>query len=295
MSARTYGYTRVSTTEQFHSRLSIDEQQAQIKAFCAQHELDLGPDDSRLMEESASAYTLQFQERPVGRALNTTLQPGDHLVIVKVDRAFRDMNDALATVQAWNARGILIHLLDLPLCEHPIFGKLLLAVLAWAAEFESDRRGERMIEAWRSAKRSGKHMGRSHSPWGFRWVGSKKLRTARLEYCPEERAVMAVCWDLYREGIAVQAICGHLIRHRVAPLDRRPEWNRKTRYKPADVYHPRYVREMVYAEGELRYYEAQGLSPEEAAQQWLADWPRGLLPSRDQIIERLKLGEPTAC
>ena len=65
-----YGYARVSTTEQFHSRLSIDEQQRQIQTFCDRQGLDLGSDGSRIGEEAASAYKLHFCQRPLGKRLN---------------------------------------------------------------------------------------------------------------------------------------------------------------------------------------------------------------------------------
>lgn len=296
MNAPAYGYARVSTDEQYHSRLSIDEQQAQITSFCEQHELDLGPARCRLREEAASAYKLRFEKRPVGGELNALLRAGDHLVIAKVDRAFRNMTDAFNRVQDWHQRGILVHILDTPgggYGADPLFDKLILAVLAWSAEFESQRRSERMVDAWRSARKTGKHMGLSHAPWGFRWRGNKRLGTARLDYCPEERAVMAVCFELHQQQrLSIAAICSQLIRRRLKPMDRRPEWTRNTKYRLADVYHGRYVREMIVGEAQLRYYEAAGLCPEEAAAQWLIDFRRDRLPGNDEIMSRLTPGAP---
>src|SRR5579863_1306825 len=121
-----YGYTRVSTEEQFATRLSIDEQQRQIREFCAANRLDLGPREERLREESASAYKLRFDERPVGHVLNGQLQAGDHLVIAKLDRAFRDMVDAFNTVDDWHKREIEVHILDVPeVGGNAIFGRLI--------------------------------------------------------------------------------------------------------------------------------------------------------------------------
>src|SRR5262245_52481429 len=133
---RCWGYARVSTDEQLNSRLSIDEQRRRIREFCQGNNLDLGPHDSRLGEESASAYHLHFLERPVGKLIDSQMRRGDHIVIAKLDRAFRDMNDAFKSVQSWQERGIVLHMLDLPGCGNPIFDRLILAVLSWCAEFE---------------------------------------------------------------------------------------------------------------------------------------------------------------
>lgn len=294
MAPRTWGYARVSTDEQFGTRLSIDEQRRQIVEHCRKNGLDLGPNDERLREEAESAYKHRFQERPLGKALDAELREGDYVVIAKIDRAFRNMHDAVRCVEDWQKRGVTVRILDMPGSGNPLFDKLILGVLAWAAEFESWRRGERMADAWRSARKKGRHMGLSHAPWGFRWCGKKSDGTAHLEYFPEERETMRLVWSLYQEAhLSIPRICGYLVRNRIAPADRRPPWSRKTNYKPAAVYHQRYVREMLGVEAQLRYYEAAGLSPEAAAEEWLRDYRQNLLPGEDEIRERLTKGEIT--
>ena len=291
MGPRTWGYVRVSTDEQYGTRLSIDEQRRQIIEFCRKREFDLGPDDCRLREEAESAYKLRFQQRPIGKQLDVELRKDDHLIIAKLDRAFRDMQNALHCMEAWQLRGIRVHILDIPGGDGGIFDKLILAVLAWVAEWESHRRGERMADAWRSARKQGRHMGLSHAPWGFRWTGSKNLGTAQLEYFPEERETMRLVWDLFLDHTSISRICSYLVRNRIVPADRRPPWSRKTKYRTAEVYHARYVREMIRVEAELLYYEAAGLMPEEAAVQWLQDYRKDLLPDTEAIQERLMKGE----
>jgi DNA invertase Pin-like site-specific DNA recombinase len=281
---RAFGYARVSTTEQFQSRLSIDEQQTQIRDFCRPQGLDLGPGECRLGEEAASAYDLPFTERPVGGKIHGALQRGDHIVIAKLDRAFRDMTDALTTVDEWRTRGVEIHILDLPVGGNPLFDKLLLSLLAWMAEFESARKSERMADAWRSAKRSGRPIGAQNAPWGFRWIGTRVRATQRIVYFPEERAVMRLCFDLWSDKQrTISAIASQLIRQRITPYDRRPEWRQKRRGMCADVYHLRYIREMIFQEAQFRFYEARGFSPEEAAHQWLVDARAGTLPSPEVV------------
>ena len=282
-----YGYTRVSTEEQFATRLSIDEQQRQIREFCAANRLDLGPREERLREESASAYKLRFDERPVGHVLNGQLQAGDHLVIAKLDRAFRDMVDAFNTVDDWHKREIEVHILDVPeVGGNAIFGRLILGVLAWCAEFESHRRSERMADAYRSARRRGQPI-RQCAPVGFRWVGRRSQGTHQLQYFPEEREHMRLCYDLWAEHeLSLGAIASQLLCHRVKPFDKRaPDAIRSSQRKVAEDYHPPRISQLIRTEGEFRFYEAQGLAPEEAAAEWLVNWGQETLPTPDELAE----------
>jgi DNA invertase Pin-like site-specific DNA recombinase len=293
---RAHGYARVSTTEQYQSRLSIDEQHTQIRAYCQLKGLDLGPAECRLGEEAASAYETKFLERPCGSRLDAALQAGDHLVIAKLDRAFRDMGDAVTTVEQWRRRGIEVHILDIPSGGAPIFDRLILGLLSWLAEFESHRKSERMADAWRSAKRSGRPIGAQNAPWGFRWIGTKLRSTQQIVSFPEERAVMRLCFDLWSdEQRTISEIASVLIHQRITPYDRRPEWRQNRRGTCAEVYHLRYIREMIFQEAQFRFYEARGLSPDEAAQQWLADARNGTLPSREELLASLESSKGAVC
>ncbi|MBY0513160.1 MAG: recombinase family protein [Gemmataceae bacterium] len=285
---RAFGYARVSTDEQYKSRLSINEQIAQIKACAERLGLDLGPDGSRIAEEPVSAYKTQFAQRPVGKKLDETLEKGDHIIIAKVDRAFRDMVDAFTRVSAWQARGIVVHLLDIPGYGegNELFGKLILAILAWCAEFESKRKGERMVEAWRQAKLAGKPFGRICAPPGFKWVGSRKMNTHRLEYFPDEREVMKLFYELHMEqGMPLRRITSMTFRHRMTPFDKRPPWGRM---KPTtQEYHHTLIALLIRGESELRYYEAGGMTTYQAAQAWLHAWFRDERPTTEEIAARL--------
>jgi DNA invertase Pin-like site-specific DNA recombinase len=302
--ALTYGYVRVSTDEQFATRLSIEEQQRQIRQFCRAHGLDLGPNDERLQEESASAYHLDFIDRPLGKALNERMGKGDHLVIAKLDRAFRNLLDAVKCVSAWQDRGVIVHMLDLPISGQPIFDKLILSMLAWCAEFESFRKSERMIDCNRAARRLGRPIAQC-APLGFRWLGHRSKGTHRLAYFPEERAHCRLCYELYiEEDLSLWEIASALMCRKSKPFDKRaPEAQARSKLRVAQEYTPAKITEMIHLEAELRFYEAQGHTPEAAAALWLKYWGEGTLPNRDELqasvnsrceINSLKEGEP-AC
>lgn len=281
---RVYGYARVSTAEQMSSRLSIEEQHRQIKAFCTAQGLDLGEDDGRLGEESESAYKLRFDERPLGGTLNANMVRGDHIAIAKLDRAFRDMIDAVQTVESWHQRGIVVHILDLPSGGVPIFDRLILGILAWCAEFESHRKSERMVEAFRSARRRGIPM-RHCAPIGFRWVGNRDKGTHKLAYYPLEREHMQLCYELWIEHqLSLWAIASYLIKHRVKPYDKRaPALQASSKVKVSQDYQPPRISLLIRTEAEFRYYEAQGRPPEDAAAEWLRNWSQETLPTEAEM------------
>jgi DNA invertase Pin-like site-specific DNA recombinase len=271
------------------SRLSIEEQHRQIKAFCTAQGLDLGANDARLGEESQSAYKFRFDDRPLGGQLNRNMVRGDHIVIAKLDRAFRDMIDAVQTVESWHQRGIVVHILDLPSGGVPIFDRLILGILAWCAEFESHRKSERMVEAFRRARRRGKPM-RHCAPLGFRWVGNRGNGTHKLVYFPQEREHMQLCYELWLEHqLSLWEIASYLMSHRVKPYDKRaPASLASSKVKVSQEYHPSRITVVIRTEAEFRFYEAQGRLPEEAAEEWLRNWALETLPSEAALQEFLK-------
>jgi DNA invertase Pin-like site-specific DNA recombinase len=281
---RCFAYLRVSTEEQFQSRLSIDEQRRQCLVFAEQHGLDIGKDGSRIGEEAASAYHQPFGDRPLGRHLLTQLQRGDHLIVAKVDRAFRDLVDAFKVVQLLQDRGVVVHMLDLPLTGQPIFDRLMLAILAWCAEFESHRKSERMIDVNRSARRTGRPMSQC-APLGFRWIGSRAKGTNRLVYFPEERAHCRLCYELFVEqGYSMGRIASRFIWRQIKPFDKRsPDARAQSKLPVSRDYHPRRIGAMIRLEAEFRFYEAQGHDAEAAAALWLKHWGEGTLPTPDEL------------
>jgi DNA invertase Pin-like site-specific DNA recombinase len=280
----THGYVRVSTDGQLESGLSIDEQRRQIREFCRAQGLDLGPNDERLQEESASAYHLDFTDRPLGKALDDRLAKGDHLIVAKLDRAFRNLADAVKCVTAWQERGVIVHLLDLPISGQPIFDKLILSMLAWCAEFESFRKSERMVDCNRAARRMGRPIAQC-APLGFRWLGHRSKGTHRLVYFPEERAHCQVCYELYiDEEFSLWEIASKLMCQKVKPFDKRaPDAQARSKLRVSQEYTPAKIREMIRFEAELRFYEAQGHAPEDAADLWLKSWGEGTLPTQDEL------------
>ena len=75
-------------------------------------------------------------ERPQFQQLLKKLQPGDTLVVTKLDRFARTAIDGVATVRDLFDRGIRVHILNMGLVENTLTGNLILTVMLAFAEYE---------------------------------------------------------------------------------------------------------------------------------------------------------------
>jgi DNA invertase Pin-like site-specific DNA recombinase len=101
-------------------------------------------------------------KRPAFRTLiDHKLEPGDTLVVLKLDRLGRDNIDVQNTVEMLIEKGIQPVSLDLPVenLSSPE-GKLMLQMFSAFAEFERNRIRERTMEGQARARSEGKRVGR---------------------------------------------------------------------------------------------------------------------------------------
>ncbi|MBD2838290.1 recombinase family protein [Pseudomonas sp. JM0905a] len=147
--SRTFAYGRVSTHEQTTDNQLLALQQ---KGF------DIQP--QRWFSEQISGGTPALQ-RPEFAKMVDRMETGDSLVVLKLDRLGRDVQDVLATIEMLASRSIHVKSLDLDGVDlTSAAGKLQLTVLAAVAAFERDRIRERTKEALSRAKAEGKKLGR---------------------------------------------------------------------------------------------------------------------------------------
>lgn len=147
---RTFAYCRVSTVEQ-----TTDNQVAAIRG--AGYNIE----PHRVISETISG-SVQAMERPAFRSMvEHKLEPGDTLVVLKLDRLGRDNIDVQQTISNLSDSGVKVVSLDLP--AHDLAsseGRLLLQMFAAFAEFERNRIRERTQEGLERAKSQGKKLGR---------------------------------------------------------------------------------------------------------------------------------------
>lgn len=140
-----YGYARVSTVKQMKNGNSIDEQVQKLKEAGAQ-------------EIITDSYTGTKMERPQFTALLQRLQPGDKLIVTKLDRFARTAVEGGAIVKELHEKGVTIHILNMGIADNSPMGKLMVTMLLAFAEFERDMIVERTQSGKAIARANGKRV-----------------------------------------------------------------------------------------------------------------------------------------
>lgn len=212
------GYVRVSTDEQAAEGVSLDAQEARIRAYCIGAGLDL----VQLVREEGVSGGKPLYDRPAGAELLGLLGAprARHLVALKLDRLFRDAADALNRASEWDRRDVALHLVDMggtAINTRSPMGRLMLTMMAAFAELERNMIGERTATALRHMRSS--RQAYSPTPFGFVRDGD-----ALVEHADELR-VVAIIQDLELRGYSYEAIASHLNGAGI-PAKRGGQWYR---------------------------------------------------------------------
>lgn len=137
------GYARVSSTGQ-----KLDVQRDKLnQANC-----------ERIYEEKRSGSNT---ERPELLSALSYVREGDTLVVTKLDRLARSMNDLSNIADQLNKQGVHLRILDQSIDTSTSEGRLMFNLLGSFAEFERDIRAERQADGIAKAKEKGVKFGRS--------------------------------------------------------------------------------------------------------------------------------------
>lgn len=140
-------YVRVSHIDQLQG-VSLERQAYEGWRYYALKLKDIGIDEGELFEERAiSAWKVPLLARKEGARMNDMLQPGDHVVFLRLDRAFRSVRDMSVTCSIWLDKGVNIHFINPGLDMSTAFGKLQANIIAAVVQWESDMKSERLKEA----------------------------------------------------------------------------------------------------------------------------------------------------
>jgi DNA invertase Pin-like site-specific DNA recombinase len=136
-----WGYGRVSTKGQQKNGNSLEDQRRKLE--------DAGCDEIVL-----EAYTGTKTDRPEFTKLLEKLEPGDTLIVCKVDRFARTLREGLEVVESLMERGISVHVLNLGLLEDTPNGRLIFRIWLAFADYERDIIVERTQTGKEIAKES---------------------------------------------------------------------------------------------------------------------------------------------
>ncbi len=133
--AKRKGYGRVSSKGQELNGNSLEDQKNKLMdAGCAEEDVVL------------ETYTGTKMDRPKFTKMLSELEPGDTLVVCKLDRFARTASEGSELVKSLLAKGVNVHILNMGLIENTPTGRLILNVLLSFAEFERDMIVERTSE-----------------------------------------------------------------------------------------------------------------------------------------------------
>jgi site-specific DNA recombinase len=150
------GYVRVSSEEQSREGVSLDAQEARIRAYAVMRGLDL----VALHREEGVSAKMPLKKRPEGSRLVAEMarKQAKHVIAVKLDRLFRNTADALNQTESWDKAKLALHVIDMggsSIDTASAMGRMFFTMAAAFAEMERNLTSERTKAALSHKKSEG--------------------------------------------------------------------------------------------------------------------------------------------
>ena len=204
-----YGYGRHSTNKQGMTR---EAQESRILDYYTRMLAPQGISYGGFYYDKATSGRTPLSEREQGRILHIIAQPGDHIVVSKLDRPFRSLRDGVTSMEQWHERGVQFHSLDLQIDTTTPVGKFFRTMLLAIAELEREFVVERGKDVREDRKRRGLPFSRG-CPIGWRIVGERPDR--RFKTDEAERQLVDQLHALRKQGWSWEDIAYWTTRQQV--------------------------------------------------------------------------------
>lgn len=198
---RAVAYVRVSTDKQADEGVSLDAQEAKVRAYAALYDLDL-------LEVIVTSESAKSLDRPgLTRALDM-LKTGkaDALLVVKLDRLTRSVRDLGTLIESHFQRSALLSVSE-SIDTRSAAGRLVLNVLVSVAQWEREAIGERTSAAMQYKASVNEFTG-GEPPYGYRVA----LDGVHLEEHEGEQGVIQSARRLRAAGLSLRAVAAELER-----------------------------------------------------------------------------------
>jgi len=197
------GYIRVSTGDQADNGVSLDAQRDRIEAYATMAGLEL----VMIVEDAGVSGGTPLTSRPGGMTIPALMHDhkATHVIALKLDRLFRDAEDALRQTRQWDKAGVGLHLIDVggqTINTGSAMGRMFLTMMAGFAELERGMISERTTAALAHKKRVGDVY--SALPLGYASDNGK------LVPIDDELRIVAEIRDMRGDGKSLRAIADDL-------------------------------------------------------------------------------------
>jgi site-specific DNA recombinase len=186
----------------------LDAQEARIRAYATMRGLELV---DVIVDPGVSAGKHTLEQREGGRQVLAAIRGRTvrHVIALKLDRLFRDAEDALHQTKAWDKAGVSLHLIDIggaSIDTASAMGRMFFLMMAGFAEMERNLIAERTTAALSRKREKGERIG--CLPYG------KRLDADGVHLIDHaaEQAVIATVRELRAEGLSYRAIAAELNR-----------------------------------------------------------------------------------
>lgn len=211
--SKAVGYIRVSTTDQ---DLGLEDQRNRITKFCNEKGLELVD----ILEDNGVSGGLPIEYRENGKKLCDIIRDKKSgvksVVMLKLDRGFRDTEDCLHHAKEWMRLGVTIHFLDMSGMDFATGeGLFQLTMMSGFAEYERSRIRRRTRDALDVKRSRGEKLG-GRIPYGFNWEmnnDGKKILVPNKK----EQEVIGLIFKMKEMGMSPEKIAERLNASGVKP------------------------------------------------------------------------------
>ena len=213
------GYIRCSTQDQSDSGLGLDAQAQRIRAYLAMRGLEL----VELVTDAGVSGGKPLANREGGQRLLESIRRknANAVVMLKLDRMFRNAGDCLSTVEKWERAGVALHVVDLggnAIDTTSAAGRFMLVVLAGAAEMERNLTRERTRSALAVKRGNGQRVGTVPFGWNLADDGTTLIANEM------EQAALAEIKRLRANGRTLKQIARSLTEQGIPTKTGRSTW-----------------------------------------------------------------------
>jgi site-specific DNA recombinase len=209
---RAVAYVRVSTEKQADAGVSLEAQQAKVRAYASLYDLELV---DVVVDAGVSAKTL---DRPGLSRVLSMVKRGevDAVVVMKLDRLTRRVADLGELVERYFQRAALLSVSE-QIDTRTAAGRLVLNVLASVAQWESEAIGERTSAALQHKQAKGEFIG-GVVPYGYA-LAADGVCLVEVE---AEQAVVREARELRASGLSLRQVGARLAERGLMARSGRP-------------------------------------------------------------------------